>query len=209
MNPDWRIKVRCTKLYPLRTYWNDWGEGKIQNLEFMDAYGGMIEGSMFNLDVDKFLPMVWEGGVYIISNASIKVANQKFAKVKNDYCIVFTGYTSIKEVDEDLNISKRGFSTTSISKLFALTPPPSTADVMGVVVAMGECAEINTKSGLRAKWNLTLLDWSVPDDPSAVNPSPKLWGAKINATMWGEKSKSPSFDIGSVVCFKGAQFSEF
>lgn len=158
MNPDWRIKVRCTKLYPLRTYRNDKGEGKIQSLEFMDAYGGMIEATMFNADVDKFLPMLKEGGVYIVNNGIVKVANQKFAKVKNDYCINFTTQTNLKEVEEDLNISKRGFSNTTISKLFALTPSPTTADVLGIVVSMSEMNEINTKAGIRAKRNVVLLD---------------------------------------------------
>lgn len=56
----------------------------------MDAYGGMIEATMFNNEVDKFLPMLKEGGVYIVNNGLVKVANQKFAKVKNDYIINFT-----------------------------------------------------------------------------------------------------------------------
>lgn len=59
---------------------------------------------------------------------------------------------------------------------------------MGVVVSMGEMQELNTKAGLRAKRNVVLLDRSVPDDPSATNPPPKQWGAKINVTLWGEKA---------------------
>jgi replication factor A1 len=125
MNSDWRIKVRCTKLYPLRTYKNDKGDGKIQSIELMDAYGGMIEATIFNADVDKFLPMLREGGVYILNNGLVKVANQKFAKVKNDYCLNFTSQTNLREVEDDLNISKRGFSTTSLAKIFSLMPPPS------------------------------------------------------------------------------------
>lgn len=30
----------------------------------MDAFGGMIEATMFNIDVDKFMPMIQEGKVY-------------------------------------------------------------------------------------------------------------------------------------------------
>lgn len=45
----------------------------------MDAFGGMIEATMFNQDVDKYMPTIQEGKVYQISNAHVKVANQKFA----------------------------------------------------------------------------------------------------------------------------------
>jgi len=64
LNNDWVIKARVTKIYPLRTYKNDRGEGKIQNIELMDAFGGMIEATMFNVDVDKFMPIIQEGKVY-------------------------------------------------------------------------------------------------------------------------------------------------
>jgi len=45
----------------------------------MDAYGGMIEATMFNQEVDTFMKVIEEGKVYHFSNASVKVANQKFA----------------------------------------------------------------------------------------------------------------------------------
>lgn len=89
LNNDWIIKARVTKIYPQRSYRNDKGDGKIQNIELMDAYGGMIEATMFNQEVDTFMKVIEEGKVYHFSNASVKVANQKFAWVKNDYCLVF------------------------------------------------------------------------------------------------------------------------
>jgi len=79
LNPDWRIKVRVTKIYPERSWKNDKGEGRLQGMELMDAYGGMIEATMFNNDIDKFKPILQEGKVYLISNALVKVANQKFS----------------------------------------------------------------------------------------------------------------------------------
>jgi len=44
----------------MRTYKNDKGEGKIQNIELIDQYGTMIEATMFNLDVDKFMAGIQE-----------------------------------------------------------------------------------------------------------------------------------------------------
>lgn len=41
----------------------------------MDAFGGMIEATMFNQDVEKYMPNIKEQSVYQISNAHVKVAN--------------------------------------------------------------------------------------------------------------------------------------
>lgn len=87
LNPDYIIKVRLTKKYPIRHWDNAKGSGKLMNVEFMDAYGGMIEATMFNEEIDKWDPELVQGTVYVISNAYVKVANQKFSKVKNDYCL--------------------------------------------------------------------------------------------------------------------------
>jgi len=197
-------------MYPEWNWNNDKGSGKLQGMEFMDAYGSMIEATMFNDDVEKFNKILKEGKIYIISNASVKVANQKFARVKNDYSLSFHKDTNIWEDDDDFNISKRGFNPTSISKLFSLAQLPSTVDILGVIVSISDCTEISTKKGsLLEKRNITILDWSVPSDPDAVNPPPKLWGAWVNATMWGEIAKNPRFDVGDIVCFKSVQFTEF
>lgn len=117
----------------MREWRNDRGEGKIQGMEFMDSYGTMIEATIFNADIDKFIPVLKEGGVYVISNANVKVANQKFARVKGDFCLNFHQNTSIKPCDDDVHIGKRGFVTTQISKLFALAPSPNNVDILAIV----------------------------------------------------------------------------
>lgn len=42
--------------------------------------------------------------MYLFSNGTIKMANQKFTSIKNDFCIVFDRNSEIKEVGDDDNI---------------------------------------------------------------------------------------------------------
>jgi hypothetical protein len=38
---------------------------------------------------DKFEPIIQEGKIFLLSNGTVKIANQKFTSIKNDFCLVF------------------------------------------------------------------------------------------------------------------------
>lgn len=86
---DWRIKARLTKKGPRKTWKNNRSEGYFINIELMDMHGTQIQGTFFKDACDKFEPMIKEGSIYLCSGGTVKLANQRFATVKNDFCIVF------------------------------------------------------------------------------------------------------------------------
>lgn len=86
---DWRIKARLTKKGARKTYKNARSEGYFLNIELMDSFGTMIQATFFKDACDKYEPIMKEGGIYLFSNGNVKLANQRFATVKNDFCIVF------------------------------------------------------------------------------------------------------------------------
>jgi hypothetical protein len=45
--------------------------------------------SFFKEAVDKFEAILQEGRVFLFSNGTVKIANQKFTSIKNDFCLVF------------------------------------------------------------------------------------------------------------------------
>jgi ssDNA-binding replication factor A large subunit len=45
-----------------------------------------------------------EGKVYLFSNGTVKIANQKYTSIKNDYCIVFDRNSEIEEAADDAKI---------------------------------------------------------------------------------------------------------
>lgn len=61
---------------------------------------------MFKETVDKFESLLQENQVYTISNASIKLANQRFSSIKNDFSLVFDNGTKIEKIQDDMSIVK-------------------------------------------------------------------------------------------------------
>lgn len=86
---DWKIKARITKKHPKKQWKNAKGAGSLLNIELIDSTGSQILGTFFNDLADKYDDLLKENGVYLFSNGTVKIANQKYTSIKNDYCIVF------------------------------------------------------------------------------------------------------------------------
>ena len=93
---DWRIKARLTKKGIRKPWKNARSEGYFMNIELMDSHGTMIQATFFKDACDKFDPMLIEGGIYLLSGGTVKMANMRFATVKNDFCLVFDKQAVIK-----------------------------------------------------------------------------------------------------------------
>lgn len=74
------------------------------NIELIDKDGTQITGTFFNEQADKYDEMLKENKVYLFSNGSIKIANQRFTSIKNDHAITFDRNSQIKEVEDDTHI---------------------------------------------------------------------------------------------------------
>lgn len=48
--------------------------------------------------------MLEENSVYLFSNGTVKIANQKYTSIKNDYCIVFDRNSEITQAEDDTKI---------------------------------------------------------------------------------------------------------
>lgn len=54
-----------------------------------------IRATGFNDVVDKYYDLLQVGSVYVVSGASVKISNQKFTNLPNQYEITFEGNTVI------------------------------------------------------------------------------------------------------------------
>lgn len=70
------------------------------------------------------MPNIKEQSVYQISNAHVKVANQKFTRVKNDYCLNFHSNTQLEPAKDTTDIAKVGFNFKALSYLATATQAP-------------------------------------------------------------------------------------
>ena len=92
-------------------------EGYFFNIELMDSHGSMIQGTFFKDAADKFDGMLKPGGIYLCSGGTVKMANQRFATVKNDFCIVFDRNADIQEVPDDTSIDQKGYNFTTLEQI--------------------------------------------------------------------------------------------
>lgn len=73
----------------------------------------------------------------------------------------------------------------------------------------GSVQEINTKSGLRAKRDIVVLDRSCReeiDNPKSKAPVEK-WGTKLSCTIWGTAAEEFNLQVGDIVVIRGARIS--
>jgi ssDNA-binding replication factor A large subunit len=101
----------------------------------IDQQGTQIQATFFNDQADKYDDFLKENCVYLFSNGTIKIANQKYTSIKNDYCIVFDRNSEIKECEDDEHISGQGFSFTTIDEINDFEQM-RTVDAIGVVTAI-------------------------------------------------------------------------
>jgi len=74
------------------------------NIELIDFHGTQIVATFFNELANKYDLTLKENSVYLFSNGTVKIANQKYTSIKNDYCIIFDRSSEIQEVEDDNRI---------------------------------------------------------------------------------------------------------
>jgi ssDNA-binding replication factor A large subunit len=54
----------------------------------VDKFGKEIQATLYNEAVDKYADKFKQGGVYVIRNGQVKMANKKYTTIKSDFCLV-------------------------------------------------------------------------------------------------------------------------
>jgi len=90
---DWLIKARVTKKSKKVCYSN----GCLFKIELIDEEGTQIECTCYKDTFDIFYDKIDEGKIYTLTKAQMTHANKKFTSIQNDFRIIFTTYTEIKE----------------------------------------------------------------------------------------------------------------
>ena len=82
--------------------------------------------------------------MYLFANGQVKMANQKYTSIKNDYSIVFDKQSEIEEVDDDASIQNRGFCFTTIQEINDFEQM-RTIDAIGIITQVGILTQVNIK----------------------------------------------------------------
>lgn len=197
LNPfmkDFKIKVRVTKKQNVRHWSNARTEGKLFNVNLLDAEGTEIQATAFNDAVDHLYPIFEEGKVFIIGKAKVKVSNKRYTHIKHEYSLDLAD-AEVVPATEDTNIQSAVYSFEPIGKIESMENQ-SFVDVIGVCVEVSDIQEFTSKKGQE----LTKRSFSIADDSNA----------KIECTLWGDEAKEfPDNLKGRVLALQGAKVSDF
>lgn len=197
LNPyqnKWSIKARVTNKSNIRTYSNARGEGKLFNIELLDA-SGEIKLSGFNDQCDKFYDMLNIDSVYYISRAQLKTANKQYSKLNNDYEMTMNSDTVIELCEEAEDLPHITLNIVPLSDL-AEKNANDYVDVIGVVKSFSDVAIIVTKATNR---ELTKREICLVDDSSC----------SISCTLWGKQAEDFDGSENPVVLLKGAKLGDY
>lgn len=98
----------------------------------IDQFGTQIQATLFKEAVDKHAAGLIEGEVYTITGGNIKLANQRFCSIKNDFALVLDCQSEIKRCIDDFSIEAQAYSFTSLSQIVDSVGMRS-VDFIGVV----------------------------------------------------------------------------
>lgn len=104
---DWTIKARVVNKSEKRVTQN---AGSLLKITLTDSDGTQIEATFFKDSAEKFDKIIQQNKVYLFSDGNVKLANQKFTQVKNDFCIIFEKYARIVEVVDNMPAAVETFN---------------------------------------------------------------------------------------------------
>ena len=189
---DWTIKARVVNKAEKRVTQN---AGSLLKITLADSDGTQIEATFFKDSAEKFDKIIQQNKVYLFSDGNVKLANQKFTQVKNDFCIIFEKYARIVEVVDNMPAAVETFNFKQIASIQDV-PQWKSIDICGIVAEVGQVESKNLKSGQqKACRNVVLID----DSGYAINLG--LWG--ITCDQITDKQ------IHSAVAVKNVTVSDF
>ena len=144
----WMIRVRVTNQPNIRSYHNARGDGKVLNVDLLDAEGGEIKAVCFNDTAERFSQVFQAGRVYDIQKGQISnVKNKKFNnadfEIRLDNGSVVEECTDTQATASIKKIHYKFQKIASIEDAFV----GGMADVIGVVHTVGDLATIMKRDG--------------------------------------------------------------
>ena len=170
-------------------------KGCLLNVELMDMHGTQIQATFFNDACEKYEPILKQGCVFLFSSGQVKLANQRFQRIKNDFCLIFDKNAEIVEVPDDRSINELSYNFSKLNEVVSMQSGQY-FDFIGIVSSIGSTSTVTTRQGVgKTKRIVTLVDET---------------NLSIDCCLWAEHSDMfEGADIGSVVACKGAKLVDF
>ncbi|KAG8461269.1 hypothetical protein KFE25_002458 [Diacronema lutheri] len=216
LNPygtGWAIKGRLTLLEEPRSFSRGDRAGRVMTVQIADE-SDEIRATLWAEAVDAYLPILQEGGVYLIASpkaSAIKIANKRFSSLKNPYELSLGADARIVRFEEEEGGARGRASVQALLDIVPIAqlgakPAQAAVDVVGVVLEVGALQRITRKNGDELTKRTLLLA-----DESGASVELSLWDAhasKVDEAM-APGGSAAGADGVTVVCVKGARVSEW
>lgn len=190
----WLIKARVTNKAPLRSFKN--GQGKVFSVDLLDASGGEIRASFFNVAADKFQDVLEKGKCFTFSRGSIKIANKQFNSTNHRYELTFDKDAVVEAASDDSSIETIKFTFVTMRGLQTRTLP-CTVDLCGVITSFKPTASVTSKEGQE----LVKREITIADDTAT----------SMIVTLWADRAKQEDkvFEGNPVVTLKSVAVKDW
>lgn len=157
----------------IQTYKDEESSGIYCHIYLKDG-SGEIGAILFNAECDKYYDKIKIGKVYTISNKfKVQESLPEYRNPENDFEIIFSSETELKEVEDDGRIPSNKLDLLPISKIYSLRQNES-VNTIGICAEVGELFCFSRNDGkLRIKRDLVLVDH----------------GDFIKVSLWGDRAE--------------------
>ena len=113
------LYVKITKKHLEKKFYNKTTnkESRLLSFDIIDASGFEMQAFIFDITIDKFSPILEEGGVYYIKGGYAKLNDKRYTNIKADYRLIFDYNTQISKIDKNLDTHFTKSETEQIIKL--------------------------------------------------------------------------------------------
>lgn len=191
----WVIEVMLSNKGKIHTFSNkrDDSEGCLLPLEFIDEEGTQISATLFGAGgIEKYDKLLEVGKCYRISRGVVKVANKKYTKIDNDFCLTLDENSQINPVMCDITIKPKVIKYTPIAKIKDLEIG-TRINVLGVIKYVDDLGKIRKDDTDVPKRFLRIYDDS---------------NEMISVTLWRDLAQKTLVD-GQIVGFTDLKVGEF
>ncbi|KAG2451925.1 hypothetical protein HYH02_003700 [Chlamydomonas schloesseri] len=174
---NWCIRAKVERKAPLRALPSK-PDVKLLTVDLVDETGTAIQGTFWRGPAERMSEQLVEGKVYVFHKFKVKPADKKYSSVKNEYQIDFTDTTDVSEAaDQDTSAMTTAVDITPIDQLPRRIGQRAPADVMGVVLALGNYGTVKRKAD---NSELPRREVTIGDQS----------GKSVAITLWGDLSSS-------------------
>lgn len=172
------------------------GGGKVFSVDLLDAAGGEIRGTFFNLAAEKFFDLLKPSQIFTFSKGRVKIADRRYSACNHRYELMFDADAIIEPATDEGTIEALKFSCVGLRTVQSRALPCS-VDLCGVITNSRQLVTVKSKDGQE----LLKRDITIADDTAFC----------ITVTLWADRAKQEDsvFEGNPVVALKGVVVKEW